>query len=92
MKIDFSAKARLRLEMMGEYIYGQTGSKKLTREYLQRFREFIVTTLGIFPYAGRSSEELLSGSRKLAYQGYSIIYTVDKEQIWILTTYRENLP
>ncbi len=82
----------MRLEMIAEYIYEQTKSKKLTREYLQRLREFIVSTLSAFPYAGRSCEELISGSRKLVYQGYSIIYTVEKDQIWILTLYRENLP
>lgn len=92
MRIDFSPKAYMRLEMIAEYIYEQTKSKKLTREYLQRLREFIVSTLSAFPYAGRSCEELISGSRKLVYQGYSIIYTVEKDQIWILTLYRENLP
>lgn len=92
MRIDFSPKAQLRLEMIAQYIYEQTKSKKLTREYLQRLREFIVSTLSAFPYAGRSCEELISGSRKLVYQGYSIIYTVEKDQIWILTLYRENLP
>jgi plasmid stabilization system protein ParE len=92
MRIDFSQKAQTRLEIIAQYIYEQTKSKKLTREYLQRLREFIVLTLSAFPYAGRSCEEIISGSRKLVYQGYSIIYTVEKEQIWILTLYRENLP
>ena len=92
MRIDFSLKAQLRLEMIAEYIYEQTKSKKLTREYLHGLREFIVVTLSAFPYAGRSCEELLINSRKLVYQGYSIIYTVEKDQILILTLYRENLP
>lgn len=92
MRIDFSPKAQARLETITEYIYDQTKSKKLTREYLQKMREFIVTTLSAFPYAGRSSEELMGGSRKLVYQGYSIIYTVENDRIWILTLYRENLP
>ena len=92
MRIDFSPKAQLRLEMIAQYIYEQTKSKKLTREYLQHLREFIISTLSAFPYAGRSCEELISGSRKLVYQGYSIIYTIEKDQIWILTLYRENLP
>lgn len=92
MRIDFSPKAQARLETIAEYIYEQTKSKRLTREYLLKMQEFIVITLSSFPYAGRSSEELISGSRKLVYQGYSIIYTVEKEQIWILTLYRENLP
>jgi plasmid stabilization system protein ParE len=92
MQIDFSPKAKARLEAIAEYIYEQTKSKKLTREYLQKMHSFITSTLGAFPYAGRSCEELASGARKLVYQGYSIIYTVKDEQIWILTLYRENLP
>lgn len=91
MRIDFSPKAQMRLEMIAEYIYDQTKSKKITREYLHRLRDFIVTTLNTFPHAGRSSQDLISDSRKLVYQGYSIIYIVEKEQIWILTLYRENL-
>jgi len=92
MRIDFSPKAQARLVTIAEYIYDQTKSKKLTREYLQKMREFIVTTLSAFPYAGRSSEELIGGSRKLVYQGYSIIYLVENDRVWILTLYRENLP
>lgn len=92
MRIDFSPKAQLRLEMIAQYIYEQTKSKKLTREYLHGLREFVVSTLSAFPNAGRSCEELISGSRKLVYQGYSIIYTINKDHIWILTLYRENLP
>lgn len=92
MRIDFSPAALARLEAIAEYIYEQTKSKRLTREYLQKMREFIVTTLSTIPHAGRSSEELISGSRKLVYQGYSIIYIVENDHIWILTLYRENLP
>jgi len=92
MQIDFSPKAKARLEAIADYIYEQTKSKKLTREYLQKMRSFIVSTLSAFLYAGRSCEELIAGSRKLVYQGYSIIYIVKDEQIWILTLYRANLP
>ncbi|MGD9717186.1 MAG: type II toxin-antitoxin system RelE/ParE family toxin [Sulfuricurvum sp.] len=92
MRIEFSPKAQARLEAIAEYIYEQTKSKRLTREYLQKMREFIIITLSAFPYAGRSSEELIGGSRKLVYQGYSIIYLVENDHIWILSLYRENLP
>lgn len=91
MRIDFSPKAQARLETIAVYIYEQTQSKKLTREYLHKMREYIVATLSAFPYAGRSCEELIGGSRKLVYQGYSIIYLVENDRIWILTLYRENL-
>ena len=76
MRIDFSSKAQLRLEMIAEYIYEQTKSKKLTREYLQRLREFIISTLSAFPYAGRSGEELISGSRIKIIAKWSGIFLI----------------
>lgn len=92
MQIDFSPKAKTRLEAIADYICEQIKSKKLTRKYLQKMHSFIVSILSDFPYAGRSCEELIASSRKLAYQGYSIIYIVEDEQMWILTLYRANLP
>ena len=92
MKIEFSHKAYSRLEEIAEYIYEQSKSKKITRTYLIKFRHYIIQTLTHFPHAGRPSEELFSGTRKLVYQGYSIIYRVFEERVEILTIYRENLP
>ncbi|HEX5710497.1 MAG TPA: hypothetical protein VFX68_04060 [Sulfuricurvum sp.] len=48
--------------------------------------------MSIFPHAVLSFEELISGSGKLVYHRYSIVYTVNKDQIWILILYRQNLP
>ena len=91
MKIDFSQKAYQRLEVLAEYIYQQSGSKKTTVTYIKKLRQFTTQTLNNFPQAGRPSEELAPNTRKLVYQGFSIIYRISDERIEILTIYRENL-
>ena len=91
MKIDFSKKAYQRLEALAEYIYQQSGSKKTTVSYVKKLRQYITQTLKAFPQAGRSSVELAPNTRKLVYQGFSIIYRISDERIEILTIYRENL-
>jgi plasmid stabilization system protein ParE len=91
MKIDFSQKAYQRLEALAEYIYQQSGSKKTTVSYVKKLRQYITQTLNNFPQAGRPSEELAPNTRKLVYQGFSIIYRISDERIEILTIYRENL-
>jgi plasmid stabilization system protein ParE len=94
MKINFSEKATLRLESIASYIYKETKSKKITVDYLKSLKTFIVSTLTLYPKAGRPFDEIYSKTRKLVYQSYSIIYRISKDQsrIDILTIYRENLP
>ena len=92
MKIEFSHKAYQRLEALAEYIYEQSNSKKTTVNYIKNLRQYIVETLTHFPHSGRPSEELAPNTRKLVYQGFSIIYRIATERIEILTIYRENLP
>ena len=92
MKIEFSKKAYQRLEALADYIYEQSNSKKTTVTYIKNLRLYIVETLTHFPTAGRPSEDLAPNTRKLVYQGFSIIYRVSDERIEILTIYRENLP
>jgi plasmid stabilization system protein ParE len=53
---------------------------------------FIVETLSHFPYAGRTAEEIVPESRKLVYQGYSVLYRMAEDHIEILMIYQENLP
>jgi len=36
--------------------------------------------------------ELAPNTRKLVYQGFSIIYRIANDRVEILTIYRENLP
>lgn len=91
MKINFSQKAYQRLEALAEYVYEQSGSKKATVSYVKKLRQYIIETLESFPQAGRPSEELAPNTRKLVYQGFSIIYCISDESIEILTIYRENL-
>jgi len=74
------------------YIFEQTKSIELSDKYLDDMKEYIVTMLSSFPKAGRPSEELAPNTRKLVYQGYSIVYRIGQEHIEILTLYRENLP
>ena len=92
MKIEFSHKAFQRLEAVAEYIYEQSNSKKTTLSYIKKLRRYIIETLTHFPQAGRPSEDLAPNTRKLVYQGFSIIYRVTNERVEILTIYRENLP
>lgn len=92
MKIEFSQKAYQRLEALADYIYEQSNSKKTTIAYIKNLRHYIIETLTHFPKAGRPSEDLAPNTRKLVYQGFSIIYRVSDEHIEILTIYRENLP
>ena len=58
MKINFSKKATFRLESIASYIYEQTKSKKITIDYLRSLKRFIVSTLTLFPKAGRPSDEI----------------------------------
>ena len=48
---------------------------------------FIVEILSNFPKSGRASEDLPHNTRKLVYKGYSIIYMIDKADIYILSIY-----
>ena len=58
---------------------------------MKKLRQYITQTLNHFPQAGRPSAELAPNTRKLVYQGFSIIYRISDERIEILTIYRENL-
>ena len=91
-KILFAKTAAARLREQAQYIYEQTQSPKLADAYLDGMQHFIKETLSHFPKSGRPTPELGQGTRKLVYQGYSIIYKIADEHIEILTIFRENLP
>ena len=91
-KIVFSKTASLQLIEQAKYIYEQTQSVALADKYLDTMKRFIQETLSSFPKSGRPTPELAPDTRKLVYQGYSIIYKTSKEKIEILTLFRENLP
>ena len=90
-EVVFSLKAQQQLVAHADYIYEQTKNADLADAYLDRMREYIVSTLGRFPKAGRPSEEIIEDSRKLVYQGFSIIYCIGEARMEILLIYRENL-
>jgi plasmid stabilization system protein ParE len=92
LNVVFSNTASNNLISQALYIFEQTQSIALSDKYLDGMKEYIVSILSAFPKAGRPSAELAPHTRKLVYQGYSIIYRVGQERIEILTLYRENLP
>lgn len=91
-KIVFSQTASVNLVQQAKYIFEQTKNEQVADKYLDRMKNYIIQTLSHFPKSGRATEELFANSRKLVYQGYSIIYRISDEQIEILVIFRENLP
>jgi hypothetical protein len=61
IKVLFTSNAVYKL---ADYIYEKTQSKKLTRNYLKKLREFISYTLQNFPKAGRPADEIYKSTRK----------------------------
>ena len=74
------------------YIFEQTQSVELSDKYLDDMKNYIVEILSKFPKSGRPSNDIAPNTRKLVYQGYSIIYRKHNGRIEILTLFRENLP
>lgn len=91
-KIVFSKIAALNLVEQAKYIFEQTKNEQTADRYLDKMKNYIIQTLSNFPKSGRPTEELSPNTRKLVYQGYSIIYKISDEQIEILVIFRENLP
>jgi len=91
-KVVFSQKAAQNLIDQALYIFEQTQSVELSDTYLDNMKNYIVEMLSKFPRSGRASDDIAPNTRKLVYQGYSIIYRETDERIEILTLYKENLP
>jgi plasmid stabilization system protein ParE len=91
-EIVFSRQAADDLIFQAQFIFEQTRNADRADCYLDSMKSFIVETLSHFPRAGRPAEEIAAGSRKLVYQGYSILYRMVESRIEILTIYRENIP
>lgn len=91
-KIVFSKTAALNLVEQAKYIFEQTKNEHVADRYLDKMKNYIIQTLSHFPKSGRPTEELSPNTRKLVYQGYSIIYRISDAQIEILVIFRENLP
>ena len=91
-EIVFSQKAAQNLIDQALYIFKQTQSVELSDKYLDDMKNYIIEMLSKFPKSGRPSNDIAPHTRKLVYQGYSIIYREHNGRIEILTLYRENLP
>lgn len=91
IRIIFSRKAQTQLGEHARFIYEQSKNADIADAYLDKMRDYIASTLSHFPKAGRPSDEIIENSRKLVYQGFSIIYGIEAEHIEILLIYRENL-
>ena len=91
-EIVFSKKATKNLMDHAKYIYEQTKNEDIADAYLNKMQSFISEMLTKFPHSGRPAEDIAPNTRKLVYQGFSIIYRVQEERVEILTIYRENLP
>ena len=91
-KVIFSNKTAKSLVDQALYIFEQTNSVTLSDKYLDDMKNYIIAILSSFPKSGRPSDDIAPHTRKLVYQGFSIIYRINDDQIEILTIYRENLP
>jgi len=89
-KIVFSKTATDNLRTQAKYIYTQTKSIDAADKYLDKMKTFIIEMLSNFPKSGRPSEDIAPNTRKLVYQGFSIIYRLREDRAEILTIYREN--
>ena len=89
-KIVFSKTATSNLINQAKYIYSQTQNINTADKYLEKMKTFIIEMLSNFPKSGRPSEDIAPNTRKLVYQGFSIIYRLREDKAEILTIYREN--
>ena len=91
-KLVFSKTAVANLVEQARYIFEQTKNEQVADRYLDKMKNYIVQTLSHFRKSGRPTEELSPNTRKLVYQGYSIIYRLSDTQIEILVIFKENMP
>jgi len=95
-KIIFSPRAKQRLAEIADYLYQQDLSKAFVLKYLKQFNTWLHKVLIQFPESGTPMPEFEAeygkNIRRIAYQKYSFVYRIKKNNIEILTIYRENLP
>lgn len=89
-KIVFSKTATKNLIIQAKYIYTQTKNTEITDRYLDKMKTYIIEMLSNFPKSGRPSEDIAQNTRKLVYQGFSIIYRLSENRAEILTIYKDN--
>jgi plasmid stabilization system protein ParE len=74
------------------YVYEKSGNPDKADEAMEALKGCIVRTLSTFPRLGRPAAEFGPGQRKLVCQDFTIVYRIEKELIFIVTIFRENLP
>ena len=89
-KIVFSKTATKNLILQAKYIYKQTKNTEIADRYLEKMKTYIVTMLSSFPKSGRPTEDIAPNTRRLVYQGFSIIYRLTENRAEILTIYKDN--
>lgn len=89
-KIVFSKTATKNLIIQAKYIYEQTKNVEISDRYLDKMKTYIIEMLSNFPKSGRPSEDIAPNTRKLVYQGFSIIYRLTEKRAEVLTIYKDN--
>ena len=79
-KIVFSKITTKNLISQAKYIFDKTKSIEITDRYIDKMQTFIKEILSNFPKSGRPSQEIAAETRKLVYQGYSIIYKIGSKK------------
>ena len=92
MEIRFSQRAADRLVEIARYVYEKSGNPDKADETMEALKGCIVRTLSTFPRLGRPAAEFGPGQRKLVCRGYTVVYRIEKEFIFVVTIFRENLP
>jgi len=96
LKIIFAPRAKQCLAEIADYLYQQDLSKPFVLKYLKQFNTWLNKVLIQFPESGTPMPEFeaeyAENIRRIVYQKYSFIYRIKKNNIEILTIYRENLP
>ena len=88
----FTKEATNNLISQARFIYELTLDIEKADKYLLTMKAHIIHTLGYFPKLGRSAEEYGLNIRKLVHKNYTILYLLEKNTIYIVTIYKENLP
>jgi len=88
----YTLKARASIKQVAEYLLEQTTSKVFVKQHLDKLRGSIEKLLTSFPDAGVQIKLQGMVCRRIVVQGYSVLYTVNNDEIAILLIYKQNEP
>lgn len=92
IEIIFTARAKIRLENITDYLLKETQSPNFVIRYLDDIENYITEILTLFPESGAPLSDWGNDIRRIVYKEYSFIYKIIEQKIFILTIYKENLP